>query len=278
MGEFLVVNGEDIQVFHEKDPGAIGWGATGADYVCESTGIFCEEAKAKLHCGGGCKKVIISAPPKDAVPMYVMGVNNKNYTGADTVVSNASCTTNCLAPLAKVVHEKFTIVEGLMTTVHAMTATQLTVDGHSRGGKDWRGGRCASANIIPSATGAAKAVGKGIPAMNGKLTGMAFRVPTPDVSVVDLTCRTGKPAKMDDIVSAVKAAAASGPMKGVLGWTEDEVVSSDFKTDKLSSIFDVKACIALNDTFVKLVSWYDNEWGYSNRLVELACHMKKTDG
>merc|ERR1711907_879913 len=247
------------------------------DYVCESTGVFTEEAKAKLHCGGGAKKVIISAPPKDAVPMYVMGVNNLKYTGADTVVSNASCTTNCLAPLAKVVHEKFGLAEGLMTTVHATTATQLTVDGPSRGGKDWRGGRCASANIIPSSTGAAKAVGKVIPAMNGKLTGMAFRVPTPDVSVVDLTCRLEKPAKMDDIVAAVKAASA-GPMKGVLGWTEDEVVSNDFKTDKLSSIFDVKAGIALNDNFVKLVTWYDNEWGYSNRLVELACHMKRVDG
>merc|ERR1712150_185001 len=178
----------------------------------------------------------------------------------------------------KVVHEKFGIVEGLMTTVHAMTATQLTVDGPSRGGKDWRGGRCASANIIPSSTGAAKAVGKVIPAVNGKLTGMAFRVPTPDVSVVDLTCRLEKAAKMDDIVAAVKKAAASGPMRGVLGWTEDEVVSNDFKTDKLSSIVDVKAGIALNDTFVKLVSWYDNEWGYSNRLVELACYMKKIDG
>merc|ERR1712023_225464 len=204
--------------------------------------------------------------------------NNTKYTGADQVVSNASCATNCLAPLAKVVNENFTIIEGLMTTVHAITANQLTVDGPSRGGKDWRGGRCASANIIPSSTGAAKAVGKVIPAVNGKLTGMAFRVPTPDVSVVDLTCRLEKPAKMDAIVAAVKEAAAAGPMKGVLGWTEDEVVSNDFKTDKLSSIVDVKAGIALNDTFVKLVSWYDNEWGYSNRLVELALHMAKTDG
>merc|ERR1712124_8670 len=267
--EYLVVNGADIQVFHEKDPGAIPWGASGADYVCESTGIFTDEGKAKLHCGGGCKKVIISAPPKDAVPMYVMGVNNTNYTGADTVVSNASCTTNCLAPLAKVVHEKFGLVEGLMTTVHAMTATQLTVDGPSRGGKDWRGGRCASANIIPSSTGAAKAVGKVIPAVNGKLTGMAFRVPTPDVSVVDLTCKLQKPAEYKDIVEA---------MKGILGVTHDEVVSTDFLGCKYSSIFDVKAGIALNKTFVKLVSWYDNEWGYSNRLVDLCVHMAKTDG
>merc|ERR1711896_127199 len=232
---------------------------------------------AELHIKGGCKKVIISAPPKDNVPIYVVGVNHTEYKSSDTVVSNASCTTNCLAPLAKVVHEKFGIVEGFMTTVHAMTATQLTVDGPSRGGKDWRGGRCASQNIIPSSTGAAKAVGKCYPVVNGKLTGMAFRVPTPDVSVVDLTCRLEKPAKMDEIVAAVKEASA-GPMRGVLGWTEDEVVSNDFKSDKLSSIFDVKAGIALSDTFVKLVSWYDNEWGYSNRLVELACHMKKTDG
>merc|ERR1711937_700696 len=252
-------------------------GTAGADYVCESTGIFTTEDKAKLHCGGGCKKVTISAPPKDNVPMYVMGVNHTEYKASDTVVSNASCTTNCLAPLTKLVHEKFGLVEGLMTTVHAMTATQLVVDGPSRGGKDWRGGRCASASIIPSSTGAAKAVGKVIPAVNGKLTGMAFRVPTPDVSVVDLTCRLEKPAKMDAIVAAVKEAAA-GEMRGVLGWTEDEVVSNDFKTDKLSSIVDVKAGIALSETFVKLVSWYDNEWGYSNRLVELALYMKTIDG
>merc|ERR1712156_735934 len=223
------------------------------------------------------KKVIISAPPKDAVPIYVMGVNHKNYQTSDTVVSNASCTTNCLAPLTKVVHEKFGIIEGLMTTVHAMTATQLTVDGPSRGGKDWRGGRCASQNIIPSSTGAAKAVGKCYPPVNGKLTGMAFRVPTPDVSVVDLTCRLAKPAKMGEIVAAVKESAA-GPMKGVLDWTDEEVVSTDFVTCKSSSIFDIGAGIALNDNFVKLVSWYDNEWGYSNRLVDLAIYMNKIDG
>jgi glyceraldehyde 3-phosphate dehydrogenase len=275
--EFLVVNGVDIQIFHEKDPASIGWGASGADYVCESTGVFTEQAKAELHIKGGAKKVIISAPPKDAVPIYVVGVNHKEYKSSDTVVSNASCTTNCLAPLTKVVHENFGIVEGLMTTVHAMTATQLTVDGPSRGGKDWRGGRCASQNIIPSSTGAAKAVGKVLPSVNGKLTGMAFRVPTPDVSVVDLTCRLEKPTKYEDIVKAVKEAAA-GDMKGVLDWTEDEVVSTDFTTCKSSSIFDVGAGIALNDNFVKLVTWYDNEWGYSNRLVDLAIYMKSIDG
>merc|ERR1712157_197638 len=274
--EFLVVNGTDIQIFHEKDPASIPWGASGAEYICESTGVFTAQEKAELHIQGGAKKVIISAPPKDAVPIYVVGVNHKDYKKTDTVVSNASCTTNCLAPLTKVVHEKFGIVEGLMTTVHAMTATQLTVDGPSRGGKDWRGGRCASQNIIPSSTGAAKAVGKCLPALNGRLTGMAFRVPTPDVSVVDLTCALEKPAKYDDIVAAVKEAAA-GPMKGVLDWTDEEVVSQDFVTCPSSSIFDVGAGIALNDNFVKLVSWYDNEWGYSNRLVDLAVYMSKQD-
>merc|ERR1712050_1403 len=275
--EFLVVNGQDICVFHEKDPASIPWGAYGANYVCESTGVFTAKEKAELHIKGGCKRVIISAPPKDAVPIYVVGVNHTDYQTSDTVVSNASCTTNCLAPLAKVVHEKFGLQEGLMTTVHAMTATQLTVDGPSRGGKDWRGGRCASQNIIPSSTGAAKAVGKCLPALNGKLTGMAFRVPTPDVSVVDLTCRLEKGAKYEEIVAAIKEA-AEGPMKGVLDWTEDEVVSTDFVSCKSSSIFDEGAGIALNDNFVKLVSWYDNEWGYSNRLVDLAIYMKSIDG
>jgi len=275
--EFLVVNGAEIAVFHEKDPKAIPWGASSAAYVCESTGVFTEKPKAELHIEGGAKKVIISAPPKDAVPIYVVGVNHTEYKTSDTVVSNASCTTNCLAPLTKVVNDKFGILEGLMTTVHAMTATQLTVDGPSRGGKDWRGGRCASQNIIPSSTGAAKAVGKCLPIMNGKLTGMAFRVPTPDVSVVDLTCRLEKPAKYDDIVNAVKEAAA-GPMKGVLDWTDEEVVSTDFVSCKASSIFDVGAGISLNDTFVKLVTWYDNEWGYSNRLVDLCVYMAKQDG
>lgn len=275
--EFLVVNGMDVNVFHEKDPASIPWGAAGVSYVCESTGVFTAKEKAELHIKGGCKKVLISAPPKDSVPIYVVGVNHTEYKTSDTVVSNASCTTNCLAPLAKVVDQKYGILEGLMTTVHAMTATQLTVDGPSRGGKDWRGGRCASQNIIPSSTGAAKAVGKCYPPVNGKLTGMAFRVPTADVSVVDLTVRLSKPAKYDDIVAAVKEAAA-GEMKGVLDWTEDEVVSQDFTTCASSSVFDVKAGISLNDNFVKLVTWYDNEWGYSNRLVDLCVHMAQVDG
>merc|ERR1712137_1199916 len=217
----------DIAVFHEKDPAAIPWGQTGTDYVCESTGVFTAREKAELHIKGGAKKVIISAPPKDDVPIYVVGVNHTEYKTSDTVVSNASCTTNCLAPLAKVVDENFGIVEGLMTTVHAMTATQLTVDGPSRGGKDWRGGRCASQNIIPSSTGAAKAVGKCLPELNGKLTGMAFRVPTPDVSVVDLTCTLEKGAKYEDIVAKVKEA-CDGPMKGIFDYTDEEVVSTDF--------------------------------------------------
>merc|ERR1739845_307756 len=226
---------------------------------------------------GGAKRVIISAPPKDAVPIYVVGVNHTEFNpAADTVVSNASCTTNCLAPLTKVVHENFGLKEGLMTTVHAMTATQLTVDGPSRGGKDWRGGRCASQNIIPSSTGAAKAVGKCLPALNGKLTGMAFRVPTPDVSVVDLTCALDKPATMKEILEAVKKA-SEGDMKGVLDWTDEEVVSTDFVTYPASSIYDSEASIGLNDKFVKLVTWYDNEWGYSNRLVELAVFMSSKE-
>jgi len=273
--EYLVVNDHAIRVFHEKEPGQIGWGATGADYVCESTGVFTVTEKAQLHCQGGAKKVVISAPSADA-PMFVMGVNHEKYSSDLQVVSNASCTTNCLAPLAKVINDNFGLTEGLMTTVHAMTATQLTVDGPSRGGKDWRGGRCASENIIPSATGAAKAVGKVLPELNGKLTGMAFRVPTPDVSVVDLTFKTDKPAKYADVIAALKAASA-GPMKGVLDVTEDDVVSTDFIGNKHSSIVDVKAGIALNDHFIKMVSWYDNEWGYSNRLVDLICHMNSVD-
>merc|ERR1712217_796256 len=275
--EYLVVNGKDIQVFHEKDPASIPWGACGAQYICESTGVFTAKEKAELHIKGGAKKVIISAPPKDSVPIYVIGVNHTEYKTTDTVVSNASCTTNCLAPLTKVVHEKFGLVEGLMTTVHATTATQLTVDGPSRGDKDWRGGRCASQNIIPSSTGAAKAVGKVLPDVNGKLTGMAFRVPTPDVSVVDLTCRLAKPATYAEICEVVKRAAA-GDMSGVLDWTEDEVVSTDFVHCKSSSVFDIGAGISLNDNFVKLISWYDNEWGYSNRLVDLCIYMSKQDG
>jgi len=238
--EYLVCNGLPIEVFHEKDPASIPWGASGAAYVCESTGVFTTQEKAELHIKGGAKKVIISAPPKDGVPMFVMGVNHTEYKKELSVVSNASCTTNCLAPLAKIIHDNFGIAEGLMTTVHAMTATQLTVDGPSRGGKDWRGGRCASENIIPSSTGAAKAVGKVIPSLNGKLTGMAFRVPTPDVSVVDLTCRLSAPAKMEDIVSKIKEA-ASGPMEGILGFTDEEVVSTDFVSSTFSSIFDTLA-------------------------------------
>merc|ERR1711879_1003954 len=246
-------------------------GAAGADYICESTGVFTAKEKAELHIKGGAKKVIISAPPKDAVPIYVMGVNHTEYKASDTVVSNASCTTNCLAPLTKVVDDNFGLIEGLMTTVHAMTATQPTVDGPSRGGKDWRGGRGAGQNIIPASTGAAKAVGKVLPALNGKLTGMAFRVPTPDVSVVDLTCKLSKEATYEEICEVVKRAAASD-MEGILDWTEDEVVSTDFVSCKASSVFDVGAGISLNSTFVKLVTWYDNEWGYSNRLVDLCIY------
>lgn len=276
-GKNLVINGQKVVVFNEKDPKNIKWGEAQADYVCESTGIFLETDKCQAHIDGGAKHVIISAPAKDNTPMFVMGVNHTQYKSDLKVVSNASCTTNCLAPLAKVIHDKFGIVEGLMTTVHSTTATQLTVDGPSKGGKDWRAGRAAAINLMPSTTGAAKAVGKVIPELNGKLTGMAFRVPTVDVSVVDLTCRLEKPAKYEEIVAAIKEA-SEGPLKGILGWTADEVVSTDFIHDARSSIFDVKAGIALNDNFVKLVAWYDNEWGYSNRLVDLAHHMAKQDG
>merc|ERR1712039_1033705 len=265
----LVIDGKAIKFFAVRNPPEVPWGAEGADIVCESTGIFTTIEKASMHIQGGAKKVIISAPSADA-PMFVMGVNHTSYTSDITVLSNASCTTNCLAPLTKIIDEAFGIEEGLMTTVHATTATQKTVDGPS--GKDWRGGRCASQNIIPSSTGAAKAVGKVVPALNGKLTGMAFRVPTPDVSVVDLTCRLEKPAKMDDIIVKVKEA-AGGSMKGVLDFTDEEVVSTDFVSCSSSSIVDISAGIALSDTFVKLVSWYDNEWGYSNRLVDLAIFM-----
>merc|ERR1711907_359165 len=249
----------------------------GATYICESTGVFTEKAKAELHIQGGAKRVIISAPPKDAVPIYVMGVNHTDFKNTDTVVSNASCTTNCLAPLAKVIHDKFGIVEGLMTTVHAATATQLVVDGPAKGGKDWRAGRAASANIIPSSTGAAKAVGKVIPSLKGKLTGMAFRVPTVNVSVVDLTARLDKGASYEEICHALKQA-SEGELKGILGYQEDEVVSADFITDPRSSIFDSKAGISLSQNFVKLVSWYDNEWGYSNRVLDLGVHMARVSG
>jgi len=275
--EFLVVNDVPIRVFHETDPSKIGWGECGADYVCESTGVFTSKDKAEQHIQGGAKKVIISAPPKDDTPMFVMGVNHTTYTPDKTVVSNASCTTNCLAPLAKVLNDNFGMVEGLMTTVHAMTANQLTVDGPSKGGKDWRAGRCASSNIIPAATGAAKAVGKVIPELAGKLTGMAFRVPTSNVSVVDLTCRLEKPATMEDIMNKIKEN-SNGSLKGILAFTEDEVVSQDYVGNTCSSIVDVGACISLNQHFVKMVSWYDNECGYSNRLCDLAAHMSMVDG
>jgi glyceraldehyde 3-phosphate dehydrogenase len=272
-GDCLVVNGAKIKFYSVRNPEEIPWGASGADTVCESTGVFTTIEKAGLHLKGGCKRVIISAPSGDA-PMYVMGVNNTEYAGA-TVISNASCTTNCLAPLAKVLNDKFGIVEGLMTTIHAGTANQLVVDGPAKGGKDWRAGRCALNNLIPASTGAAKAVGKVIPALNGKLTGMAVRVPTADVSLVDLTIRTEKAASGADIKAALKAA-SEGEMKGILGYTELEVVSQDFVSDKRSSIVDGAACITLNDNFHKIISWYDNEFGYSNRLVDLAiyCNSK----
>ena len=264
-GNTLIVNGKKIRVTAEKDPANLKWNEIGADYVVESTGLFTTIDTAKGHLTAGAKKVIISAPSADA-PMFVMGVNQDSYKPEMNVISNASCTTNCLAPIAKVLNDKWGIVEGLMTTCHAVTATQKTVDGPSK--KDWRGGRGAYQNIIPSSTGAAKAVGKVIPALNGKLTGMAFRVPTANVSVVDLTCKLAKPAKWDEIKQAMKQA-SEGPLKGILGYTEDQVVSSDFNGDKRTSIFDADAGIALNDTFVKVVSWYDNEWGYSNKVVDL---------
>merc|ERR1712058_162116 len=269
----LVIDGQEIAVFMERDPNAIPWASVGAEYVVESTGVFTTTEKASAHHTGGAKKVVISAPSADA-PMFVMGVNESSYSPDMKVVSNASCTTNCLAPLAKVIHDNFEIVEGLMTTVHATTATQKTVDGPS--GKDWRGGRGAGQNIIPSSTGAAKAVGKVIPELNGKLTGMAFRVPTPDVSVVDLTCRLEKGASYEDICKCIKTA-SEGSLKGILGYTDEDVVSTDFYGDDRSSIFDAKAGIQLSNTFVKLVSWYDNEMGYSNRVIDLISYMQSRD-
>jgi len=273
-GGMLVVNGHKIHVFQEMKPNNIPWSKAGAEYVVESTGVFTTIEKAQAHFDGGAKKVIVSAPSADA-PMFVMGVNHEQYDPSMKVVSNASCTTNCLAPLAKVIHDNFEIVEGLMTTVHAITATQKTVDGPSA--KMWRDGRGASQNIIPASTGAAKAVGKVIPDLNGKLTGMAFRVPTPDVSVVDLTCRIKKEATYEEIKAVVKSAAESDHWKGVLEYTEDEVVSSDFVGDTHSSIFDARAGISLNKNFVKLICWYDNEYGYSNRVVDLIKYMQSRD-
>lgn len=274
-GDKLVVNGKEINIFASKDPVEIPWGVVGADYVVESTGVFTAKEKAEAHIKAGAKKVVISAPAKDKeTPTFVCGVNLDKYTKDMTVVSNASCTTNCLAPLAKVINDNFGIAEGLMTTVHSTTATQKTVDGPSS--KDWRGGRAAAGNIIPSSTGAAKAVALAIPELAGKLTGMAFRVPTLDVSVVDLTVRLEKPASYEDICAKIKEY-SEGPMKGILGYTEEAVVSSDFYTDSRTSIFDAKAGIQLNDRFVKLVSWYDNEWGYSNKVLDLIKHMNTVD-
>jgi len=270
-GDKLVINGHRIAVYVEKDPTKIPWSATGVEVVVESTGVFTDKAKAAQHLQGGAKRVVISAPSNDA-PMFVCGVNENTYTADVAILSNASCTTNCLAPLAKIIHEKFGIVEGLMTTVHATTATQKTVDGPS--GKDWRAGRGAGQNIIPASTGAAKAVGKVLPALNGKLTGMAFRVPNPDVSVVDLTVRTEKPCTYEDIKKAMKEA-SQGPLKNFIGYTEDEVVSTDFIGDSHSCIFDAKAGISLNNNFHKLIAWYDNEWGYSHRVIDLIRHISK---
>lgn len=271
----LIVNGKAIRVTACKDPNDLAWDEVGAEYVVESTGLFLSKDKAQAHINAGAKYVVMSAPSKDDTPMFVCGVNEKSYVKGTQFVSNASCTTNCLAPIAKVLNDKFGILDGLMTTVHSTTATQKTVDGPSM--KDWRGGRAASGNIIPSSTGAAKAVGKVIPALNGKLTGMSMRVPTLDVSVVDLTVNLAKPAKYDEICAAMKEA-SEGELKGILGYTEDAVVSSDFLGDPRTSIFDAKAGIALTDTFVKVVSWYDNEIGYSNKVLDLIAYMKKVNG
>ena len=268
----LVVNGKTIRVTAEKDPANLKWGDVGAEVIIESTGLFLTQETAQKHIDAGAKKVVMSAPAKDDTPTFVMGVNHKNLTAENTIVSNASCTTNCLAPIAKVLNDSFGIEEGLMSTVHAVTATQKTVDGPSA--KDWRGGRGAYQNIIPSSTGAAKAVTLVIPELKGKLTGMAFRVPVADVSVVDLTVKLKKGASYETIKAAMKAA-SEGELKGILGYTEDEVVSEDFKGDARTSIFDAKAGIALNDNFVKVVSWYDNEWGYSNKIIDLVQEIGK---
>ena len=271
----IIVDGHVIPVYAERDPANLPWKEIGAEYVIESTGLFLTKDKAKGHIEAGAKHVVMSAPSKDDTPMFVMGVNQDSYTSDMTFVSNASCTTNCLAPIAKVLHDNFGIADGLMTTVHSTTATQKTVDGPSV--KDWRGGRAAAGNIIPSSTGAAKAVGKVIPSLNGKLTGMSFRVPTLDVSVVDLTANLAKPATYEEICAAMKKA-SEGELKGILGYTEDQVVSSDFLGDARTSIFDAKAGIQLTPTFVKVVSWYDNEWGYSNKVLDLVAHMAKVNG
>ena len=271
----LIVNGKEIRVTACRDPKEINWAAVGAEYVVESTGLFLSAEKSQAHIEAGAKYAVMSAPSKDATPMFVCGVNEKTYVKGTQIVSNASCTTNCLAPIAKVLNDNWGIKDGLMTTVHSSTATQKTVDGPSM--KDWRGGRAAAGNIIPSSTGAAKAVGKVIPELNGKLTGMSMRVPTLDVSVVDLTVNLEKPAKYEEICAAMKAA-AEGELKGILGYTEDAVVSSDFLGDTRTSIFDANAGIALTDTFVKVVSWYDNEIGYSNKVLDLIAHMKKVNG
>jgi len=273
-GNNLIINGQSISVFAARNPNEIPWGSVGADIVVESTGVFLTKEKAGLHLQGGAKKVVITAPSSD-VPMFVIGVNQDKYTNDIDIVSNASCTTNCLAPLAKVINDNYGIVEGLMTTVHATTATQKTVDGPS--GKDWRSGRSAINNIIPAATGAASAVGKVIPELNGKLTGMAFRVPNVDVSVVDLTVRTEKAVTYKDLCAAIKAA-SEGDLKGIIGYTEDQVVSTDFIGCPISSIFDANAGIALSNNFFKVISWYDNEWGYSNRVVDLVVHIAKVCG
>jgi glyceraldehyde 3-phosphate dehydrogenase len=272
----LIVNGQRIKAFAIMNPEEIPWGEAGAEYVADATGVFTDTPKASAHLKGGAKKVIITAPAKDKeTPMFVMGVNHKSYTKDMTVVSNASCTTNCLAPLAKVINDKYGIKEGLMTTVHSTTATQKTVDGPSK--KDWRGGRAASANIIPSSTGAAKAVGVVIPELKGKLTGMSLRVPTIDVSVVDMTCTLKTPTTYEDIKATMKAASQSKEWEGIIGYTEDAVVSSDFIHDPRTCIFDADAGIMLNETFVKLIAWYDNEWGYSSKVVDFIRYMAKVD-
>ena len=275
-GDNLVINGKKIICYKEKDPSKIPWGTAGVQIVAECSGVFTDTENSQKHLASGAKKCVISAPPKDKTPIFVFGVNEHDYKSEMKVISNASCTTNCLAPIAKIINEKYGIVEGLMTTIHATTATQNPVDGPAKGGKDWRAGRTASANIIPSTTGAAKAVGEVLPQLKGKLTGMAFRCPNVDVSVVDLTCKLEKDTTYDDICKTIKEA-SEGAYKGIVGFTSDEVVSSDFIHDPRSSIFDSKAGIMLNPHFVKLISWYDNEWGYSNRMVDLIVYIAKVD-